>query len=116
MKKYFDNMEEKEVAPRHIDGKLEFEMVKNIKVVFGKPPKPVQKRKKTDRSDKQTKNDELAFKKHSVFYKYLPYWEDLDVRHAIDVMHVEKNVCDSILVILLDLPDTKKYGIKSHKS
>ena len=45
----------KEVAPRHLDGKLVFEMVKNIKVVFGKPPKPMQKRKKTDGSDKQTK-------------------------------------------------------------
>jgi len=48
-------------------------MVKNIKVVFGKPPKPVQKRKKTDGSDKQTKKHEPAFKKLSVFYRYLPY-------------------------------------------
>src|SRR5437868_1793744 len=90
-------------------------MVKNIKVVFGKPPKPVQKRKKIGGSDKQTKKDEPAFKKQSVFYMYLPYWEDLDVRHTIDVIHVEKNVCDSILAILLDLPDTKKDGIKSCK-
>src|SRR6266540_7473704 len=107
MKKYFDNTEEKEVPPRHLDGKLVFEMVKSINVVFGKPPKPVQKRKKTDGSDKQTKKDEPAFKKQLVFYKYLPYWEDLNVHHAIDVMHVAKNVCDSILAILLDLPGTK---------
>src|SRR6266542_48463 len=115
MKKYFDNTEEKEVAPRHLYGKLVFEMMKNIKVVFGKLPKPMQKRKKTGGSDKQAKKDEPTFKKQSVFYKYLPYWEDLDVRHAIDVMHVEKNVCDSILAILLDLPGTKKDGIKSRK-
>ena len=39
----------------------------------------------------------------------------MDILHAIDVMHVEKNVCDSILVILRDLPSTKKDGIKSRK-
>jgi len=38
-------------------------MVKNIKVVFGKPSKTVQKRKKTGGSDKQTKKDEPTFKK-----------------------------------------------------
>src|SRR5438105_15120257 len=82
MKKYFDNTEEKEVTPRHLDGKLVFEMVKNIKVAFGKPTKPMQKRKKTTGSDKQTKKDEPTFKKQSVFYKYLSYWEELDVRDA----------------------------------
>ena len=61
------------MAPRHLDGKLVFEMVKSIKVVFRKPPKPMQKRKKTDGSDKQTKKDEPTFKKQSVFYKYLSY-------------------------------------------
>ena len=46
---------------------------KNIKVVSGKPPKPIQMGKKTDGSDKQTKKDEPTFKKQSVFYKYLSY-------------------------------------------
>jgi hypothetical protein len=32
----------------------------------------------------------------------LPYWEDLDVHHSIDVMHVEKNVCESLLRTLLN--------------
>jgi len=27
----------------------------------------------------------------------LPYWSDLNVRHCMDVMHVEKNVCDSVI-------------------
>ena len=30
-------------------------------------------------------------------------------------MHVENNICDSILAILLNLPSTKKDGIKSRK-
>src|SRR5438105_2035470 len=58
---------------------------------------------------------EPVFKNLSIFIKYLPYWKDLDIRHAIDVMHIEKNVCDSILGILLDIKGKAKEGIKSHK-
>ena len=57
----------------------------------------------------------MLLKKMSIFFKYLPYWKDLDVRHSIDVMHVEKNMCDSIIGFLLDIPDKTKYGIKSRK-
>jgi hypothetical protein len=32
----------------------------------------------------------------------LPYWKDLDVHHLIDVMHVEKNVCESLIGTLLN--------------
>jgi hypothetical protein len=32
----------------------------------------------------------------------LPYWEDLDVCHSIHVVDVKKNVCESLLAILLN--------------
>ena len=113
MRKKFDGIEEKGRAPKHLDRKLVFELVKNIKVIFGKKvPKgkeTTKKRKKTTEGDDQTKQtggheeDATGFKKLSIFFKYLPYWKDLDILHAIDAMHVEKNVCDSILGILLDI-------------
>src|SRR6266542_2961042 len=125
MRKEFDGTEEKGRAPKHLDGKLVFELVKNIKVVFGKKvPKgkeTTKKRKKTTESDDQRKEsggheeDETGYKKVLIFFKYLPYWKDLDIRHAIDVMHVEKNVCDNILGILLDIKGKTKEGIKSRK-
>jgi hypothetical protein len=37
------------------------------------------------------------------FFWELPYWKDLDVRHSINVMHIEKNVCESLLGILLNM-------------
>src|SRR5438046_8427203 len=96
-----------------------------MRVVSGKKvPKGkenTKKRKKTTKSDDQTKEtgghkeDATGFKKLSIFFKYLPYWKDLDIRHAIDVMHVEKNVCDSILGILLDIKGKTKEGLKSRK-
>jgi hypothetical protein len=36
MKRHFDNIVEKDSAPKKYIGKLLFEMVKNIEVVFGK--------------------------------------------------------------------------------
>jgi hypothetical protein len=36
-----------------------------------------------------------------VFFFELPYWKDLLVRHNLDVMHIEKNICESILGLCL---------------
>jgi hypothetical protein len=61
MKMHFDNTIEKDGAPKLYTGKLVFEMVKNIKAVFGKGTVKRQKRKKTP-----TLTD-IPFKKHSIF-------------------------------------------------
>jgi hypothetical protein len=50
MKRHFDNTVEKDCAPKRYAGKLLFEMIKNIQVVFGKGTVKVQKRKKTPTS------------------------------------------------------------------
>ena len=39
----------------------------------------------------------------SIFFD-LPYWTKLRIRHNLDVMHIEKNVCDSVVGTVLDLP------------
>ena len=57
---------------------------------------------------KKRKHDELNKKdnwsKKSIFFK-LPYWRTLLLRYNLDVMHIEKNVCDSIIGTLMS---TKK--------
>jgi hypothetical protein len=35
------------------------------------------------------------------------------VRHAIDVMHMEKNVCEALVSTLLDIPGKTKYTLKA---
>jgi hypothetical protein len=41
----------------------------------------------------------------------LPYWKDLDVHHSIDVMHIEKNMCESLLRTLLNTDGkTRDHG------
>ena len=53
------------------------------------------------KAEKQPK-ERNVWKKRSILFD-LPYWKVLDVRHCIDVMHVEKNVCDSVIGTLLNI-------------
>ncbi|XP_076945935.1 uncharacterized protein LOC143617181 [Bidens hawaiensis] len=43
---------------------------------------------------------ELNWNKRSIFFE-LEYWSSLQLKHNLDVMHIEKNVCDSLLGTLL---------------
>ncbi|KAI5338493.1 hypothetical protein L3X38_017764 [Prunus dulcis] len=54
--------------------------------------------------------DKVCWKKKSKFFD-LEYWKYLPVRHALDVMHIEKNVCDSIIGTLLEIPGKIKDEI-----
>ncbi|KAL9247458.1 hypothetical protein vseg_020889 [Gypsophila vaccaria] len=85
-------------APLILNGKEYHARVKNITRVFGKPYKPP--------------SNGVYHTKKSIFWD-LPYWEHLSVRHCIDVMHVEKNVFDSIIGTLLNMPNKTKDGVKA---
>ncbi|CAL8113524.1 unnamed protein product [Prunus armeniaca] len=54
--------------------------------------------------------DRVCWKKKSKFFA-LEYWKYLYVRHVLDVMHIEKNICDSTIGTLLEIPGKNKYGI-----
>ncbi|MFI3444055.1 hypothetical protein, partial [Klebsiella pneumoniae] len=67
------------MKPKHRSGKTVFAMVKDLKVVFGKGP--------GSQHIESEDGHAAMWKKNSTFWE-LPYWEFLDVRHAIDVMHL----------------------------
>ncbi|KAL8147931.1 hypothetical protein AgCh_005310 [Apium graveolens] len=94
----FDGTIETRVAHFPLTGKEVFERVKDIDVVLGKLYK------------KPTLNS--IWKKRSIFWD-LPYWEHLQVRHCLDFMHIEKNVCESIIGTLLNIPGKTKDGMKA---
>ena len=88
-----------------LTGKAVYLQVKDIKVQFGKFKKRVVRKKGAPK---------ICWKKRSIFWD-LPYWEHLDVRHCLDVMHVVKNVCDSMVGTLLNIPGKTKDGINARK-
>ena len=52
------------------------------------------------------------WKKRSIFFE-LPYWKHLLLHYNLDVMHIEKNICDNILGTLLDLPGKNKDSLNA---
>jgi hypothetical protein len=111
MKDKFNGNNEKRHPPPHLTGHEVYEMVKDVHVVLGKQK----------RTGKNTGEDDM-WKKQLIFWE-LPYWKDLDVCHSIDVIHIKKNVCESLLGTLLNMDektmdhgyaraDLKKMGIR----
>jgi hypothetical protein len=86
-----------------------FEIIKNIKVVFGKPVKG-KRRKKNEKASKDS-----PFKKQSIFIRHLPYWKEFEIGHAINTMHVIIGVFESTIGLLLDITGEMKDGLNAHK-
>ncbi|XP_057535340.1 uncharacterized protein LOC130813518 [Amaranthus tricolor] len=96
LKTVFDGKAEIEKAPIPLTGEQILERVEGLKVTHGKLcAKSLPTR---------------GYKKRSIFFE-LPYWKDLYIRHFIDVMHIEKNVCESVVGTLLHITGKTKDGI-----
>ena len=52
------------------------------------------------------------WKKESIFFQ-LPYWKMLLLSRNLDVMHIEKNVCDNIIGTLLNIEGKTKDNLNS---
>ena len=126
MNKFFDNKTEPQTdePEKTCYGHKVFDMVNGINVVFGKKKKKAKEdgtKEKKKRKRKQMEEDQppvtpqVPFKKQSCFFKYMSYWKEHDTPHAIDCMHLSKNVFESIAGVLLDIK-TKTYdGLKSRQ-
>ncbi|XP_050142219.1 uncharacterized protein LOC126618178 [Malus sylvestris] len=101
----FNGRREHRSAPRQWTGLQCLEELCTLRFTFGKPKKNAsvgQCRKRTSSST----NGNSQWKKKSIFYE-LPYWRHLLIRHNLDVMHIEKNICDSVMGRLLSIKKSK---------
>ena len=55
-----------------------------------------------------------VWKTRSVFWD-LEYWHKLDTPHCLDQMHICKNILESLLATLMNMPDKTKDGPKARK-
>jgi hypothetical protein len=116
MNKYFDNQAEPQLDEPEWTryGEKVFGMVKDMEVKFGKKKEiegtTIRKRK---RDKMEEPSVAIPFKKKSIFFRYLSYWKTLDTPHAIDCMHLKKNVFESTIGVLLDIKGKTKDGLKS---
>ena len=85
MKYFIGSTIETEYVLGRWDEHYVYNMVKNIKVAYGKKKKDGKINKRDMPSI-----DGVPLKKMSIFFKYLPYWPDMAVRHSIDGMHIKR--------------------------
>jgi hypothetical protein len=90
--KHFNCKADHRGKPKEHTGADVFDMVKDIEVIFGKGP---------GRQSIPHDADGHApmWKKKPIFWE-LEYWKFLEVRSAIDIMHVTKNICVNLLGLL----------------
>ncbi|XP_058775718.1 uncharacterized protein LOC131649992 [Vicia villosa] len=102
-KSSFDNTKEVRHAPQPLTGDEVIAQHENIQpVIFGK----------TIRKRKRNEGEKHNWKKKSIFFQ-LPYWKTILLRHNLDVMHIEKNICESVIGTLLNIDGKTKDTLKS---
>ncbi|CAM8999989.1 unnamed protein product [Rhodiola kirilowii] len=88
----------KMIAPRPLSGDEVLNQLNKLgQVTFGKASK----------SCLQGYLKDHNWRKCSIFFE-LPYWRTLLLRHNLDVMHVEKNICDNVLGTILQIAGKSK--------
>ncbi|XP_057247163.1 uncharacterized protein LOC130589685 [Beta vulgaris subsp. vulgaris] len=97
-KKAFNGKEEQRPPPKPLTGIEIHSELLNFENSFGKTVRR--------RNDPQ-----YPWKKRPWFFD-LPYWKDISCRHNLDVMHIEKNLCDNLLGTLLDIKGKTKDHAK----
>ena len=63
---------------------------------------------------KRSRQEVTQWNKRSIFFE-LPYWESNLLRHNLDFMHIEKNVCDNVMYTLLHEKDKSKDNLNARK-
>ncbi|KAL0329093.1 UNVERIFIED_CONTAM: hypothetical protein Sradi_4896000, partial [Sesamum radiatum] len=116
--KAFDGKKDDRCAPVLQSGEEIMEQLSSIEQVqFGKELNSTQsnkKGKKRKRARKKNKKKKSNWKKMSIFFE-LPYWKRLLMRHNLDVMHIEKNVCDNILGTLMNISGKTKDNKRARR-
>ncbi|XP_025616664.1 uncharacterized protein [Arachis hypogaea] len=107
----FDGKVDDRSPPTKLTGKDVLRQLEGVPVSQGKVQVVGGKRRHGQQTVVQ---DESPWKKRSVFFD-LPYWENNELRHNLDVMHIEKNVCDNIVFTMLNESGKSKDHLKAGK-
>lgn len=104
----FDGTSEFEPCPTRLSGA-------NVLRQLGPKHQPTNRQKRTRKGKEKENNEEdHNWRKRSIFFE-LPYWEHNLIRHNLDVMHIEKNVCDNVLWTILNVDGKGKDNLNARR-
>ncbi|XP_052171518.1 uncharacterized protein LOC127787497 [Diospyros lotus] len=101
----FDGTRERGVAPNLLSGVDVLKQVQDLEGIT-----LTKSRQLKTKINHENRGDN--WNKKSIFFK-LPYWSTLLLRHNLDVMHIEKNICDNILGTIMNVKGKTKDNLKS---
>ncbi|WVZ49373.1 hypothetical protein U9M48_000740, partial [Paspalum notatum var. saurae] len=104
-KKDYDGQIENHDKPEEFSMDELMQQLENVKDV--RPGMHPQNKKR-----KREANDGQCWKRRSCLWD-LPYWSSLKLRHNLDVMHIEKNICEYFLGTFLGIPGKSKDTINA---
>ncbi|XP_040369557.1 uncharacterized protein LOC121051349 [Rosa chinensis] len=110
----FNGLPEHRGRPTVMSGTDCLRALSGLRFQFGKGKIPAKVRKRSRSSTLQQEPVKGNWRKKSIFFD-LPYWEHLLLRHNLDVMHIEKNVTDSVVGTLLGMKWKNKDSAKAHE-
>ncbi|XP_026438539.1 uncharacterized protein LOC113337064 [Papaver somniferum] len=108
----FDGHQDFGLAPEPVSGLQRFEEAKSNENSWGKKGNGGTTLGKSTRSEFEDE-DSANLKKLSIWAKELEYFKYNLVQHNFDLMHIEKNVCESLVGTLLNDPKKTKDGYKA---
>ncbi|KAL6222914.1 hypothetical protein ACLB2K_006304 [Fragaria x ananassa] len=106
-KKPFDCNIELDQPPIPMTGLQCLDSLHGLEFKYGKQPMKTVLKRKRGKGGKKKRKYSSPWKKKSILFD-LPYWKDLLLRHNLDVMHIEKNVTESVIGTLLGMDGKDK--------
>nr|XP_009772602.1 PREDICTED: uncharacterized protein LOC104222960 [Nicotiana sylvestris] len=108
---HFNGKIEQREPPIALSGSDILKQMEGINNSFEKVPESNAKGKRT--RGKIIAEDGLKqWRKRSTFFD-LPYWKSKLLRHNLDLMHIEKNVCENVIYTLLNDTEKSKDNLKA---
>ncbi|XP_039794861.1 uncharacterized protein LOC120660402 isoform X2 [Panicum virgatum] len=103
-KKYFDGQTEECGQPEEFTmDELNEQLARVSHVKPGNHP---------DNKKRKRQDEGQCWKRRASLWD-LPYWSNLKLRHNLDVMHIEKNICEALLGTFLDIAGKSKDSINA---
>ena len=109
--KEYDGRVENRIPPKTLSGE---DILKKLNSIWKGQPGKNEKIQEIDKNMmcKEGYTNYSNWRRKSILWE-LEYWPKLKLRHTLDVMHIEKNICDALVGTILNIEGKSKDNEKA---